>query len=320
MESGTKKSVYAALAGNLLIAITKFIAAFATGSSAMLSEAVHSFVDTGNEVLLLYGIRQASKPADDRFPFGHGKEIYFWSFVVAVMVFALGAGISLYEGVQHMRHPTAIEHPLVSYIVLAVALVFESVSWYIAFKQFRQDKGELTFLQGIHRGKDPTVFTVLLEDSAALLGLLVALAGISLSLLTGNPVYDGVASVVIGVILSAVAFWLAYESKSLLIGESAGHDVVAGIRALIKTNPAVEKVNEILSMHMGPDFILVNISLNVAASADRVQVHDLLGTIDSDIKRQFPRVRRVFIESLNDPAPAHSANLMERPNIRAGSA
>ena len=301
MQSGAKKSVYAALIGNFLIAMTKFVAAFFTGSSAMLSEAVHSTVDTGNEVLLLYGMRQARKPADDEFPFGHGKEIYFWSFVVAVLVFALGAGISLYEGVHHIGHPAKIDKPLVNYVVLGLALLFEAGSWLVAFKQFKEEKGELSFLQAIHRGKDPTIFTVLLEDSAALLGLLVALAGISLGQWTGSAVYDGAASVVIGLILAAVAFWLAYESKSLLIGESAGRDVVAGIRALIERNPAVEKVNEILSMHMGPDFILVNISLNISPKADRAQVHMLVGTIDTDIKRAFPRVRRVFIESLNDP-------------------
>ena len=301
MDSGAKKSVYAALIGNLLIAITKFVAAFFTGSSAMLSEAVHSTVDTGNEVLLLYGMRQARKPPDEKFPFGHGKEIYFWSFVVAVLVFALGAGISLYEGIQHIRHPSEIDNPLVNYIVLGLALVFESGSWYVAYKQFSEDKGEWTFLQAIHRGKDPTVFTVLLEDSAALLGLIVALIGISLGQWTGNPIYDGAASVVIGLILAAVAIWLAYESKGLLIGESAGREVVAEIRELIKSNPYVEKVNEILSMHMGPDFILINISLNVSPNADRAEVHYLFDTIDDDIKRQFPKVKRVFIESVNDP-------------------
>ena len=301
MDSGAKKSVYAALIGNLLIAVTKFVAAFFTGSSAMLSEAVHSLVDTGNEVLLLYGMRQARQPADEKYPFGHGKEIYFWSFMVAVLVFSLGAGISVYEGVFHIRHPGVIDKPLVNYIVLGLALLFEAVSWHVAFTQFKKEKGELSFVQAIHRGKDPTVFTVLLEDSAALLGLVVALAGIGLGQLTGNMVYDGAASIVIGLILAGVAGWLAYESKSLLIGESAGRDVVAGIRALIQTNPCVDKVNEILSMHMGPEFILVNISLNVSPTADRAEVHYLFDTIDDDIKRAFPKVRRVFIESLNDP-------------------
>ena len=301
MQSGAKKTVTAALIGNLLIAVTKFVAAAFTGSSAMLSEAVHSTVDTGNEVLLLYGMRQARQPADEKFPFGHGKEIYFWSFVVAVLVFALGAGISLYEGVHHLRHPSAMENPLVNYVVLGLALVFEGFSWRVAFKQFCKDKGNASFMQAIHRGKDPTVFTVLLEDSAALLGLLVALIGIALRQWTGNPMYDGAASIVIGLILSAVAFLLAYESKGLLIGESAGRDVVGDIRALLTANPCVEQVNEILSMHMGPDFILVNISLNVAPLADRAQVHDLFHTIDSDIKRAFPKVQRVFIESLNKP-------------------
>jgi cation diffusion facilitator family transporter len=301
MDSGAKKSVYAALIGNLLIAITKFVAAFFTGSSAMLSEAVHSLVDTGNEVLLLQGLRQAQQPPDEKFPLGHGKEIYFWSFVVAVLVFALGAGISLYEGVHHILDPTPIANPMVNYIVLGLALLFEGISWYVAFKQFRQSKGDLTFLQAIHRSKDPTVFTVLLEDSAALLGLVVALIGIGLGQLTGNPVYDGAASVVIGLILSGVAFWLAYESKGLLIGESAGRDVVDAIRTLVNDNPSVEEVNGILSLHMGPDYILVNISLDVRPAADRAEVHRLYGTLSRAIKHQFPKVRKVFFESVNEP-------------------
>jgi len=297
MAKGSQKTVYAALIGNLLIAASKFVAAAMTGSSAMLSEAVHSVVDTGNEGLLLYGMRRAKLPADERYPFGHGKEIYFWSFVVALLIFALGAGVSIYEGVQHLLHPAPIDDPLINYAVIALAFVFEGASWLVALREFRASKGSRGYLEAVHRGKDPTVFTVLFEDSAALLGLVVALAGVALGQLTGNPLYDGAASIVIGLILSVAAFWLAYETKGLLIGESAGGEVVAGIRELVLRDPQVDRVNAILTMHMGPDYILVNISLHVASDAGRTQVHGIFDDIDRAIKARYPKIKRVFIES-----------------------
>ena len=309
MASGTKKTVYAALAGNLLIAVTKFVAASITGSSAMLSEAVHSVVDTGNEGLLLYGMHRAAQPPDERFPFGHGKEIYFWSFVVALLIFALGAGVSIYEGVLHILDPEPNNNFIVSYAVLGFAFLFEGYSWLVALREFRANKGDRGYLEAVRRGKDPTVFTVLFEDSAALLGLLAALAGTVASQLTGNPVYDGAASIVIGLILSVAAVWLAAETKGLLIGESAGRDVVAGIRATILAYPQVDRVNEILTMHMGPDFILVNISLHVASEADRRQAHQLFSDIDRDIKQRYPKVRRVFIES--ETAAQHTSAMAD---------
>ncbi|MGZ3183630.1 MAG: cation diffusion facilitator family transporter [Telluria sp.] len=297
-ESG--KAVYAALAGNVLIAISKFVAAAYTGSSAILSEGVHSLVDCGNEVLLLYGMKRAKLPADQRFPFGHGKEIYFWSFVVALLVFALGAGVSLYEGIRHLRHPAQVEEAWINYLVIGVAMVFEGGSWFVAFREFRREKGEQSMIDAVHRAKDPTTFTVLFEDSAALLGLVVALAGVALGQWTGNPVWDGIASIAIALILAGTAFWLAKETKSLLIGESANLEVVAGIRGLLEDQPQIDAVNEILTMHMGPDFILVNISVHVADAAGRQQVHQLFSDIDAGIKQRFPKVRRVFIESVRD--------------------
>ena len=304
MPSSTKKTVYVAMAGNLLIAVTKFIAAAFTGSSAMLSEGFHSLVDTGNEVLLLYGMHRSKAPADARYPFGRGKEVYFWSLVVALLIFAFGAGISVYEGVHHLRHPRQVDNPLINYGVIAAALVFEGISWRVAFKQFRRIKGDTGYIDAIRKSKDPTVFTVLVEDSAALLGLLFALAGIALGQVTGNPVYDGGASILIGLLLGLVAFCLAVESKGLLIGESAGTDVVEGIRALIGLNPDVERVREILTMHMGPEYILVNISLHVRPTVDRARVHQVFENIDRDIKRHYPKVKRVFIESESVPAPS----------------
>ena len=229
MASESKKVIIAALIGNTLISITKFAAALITRSSAMLSEGIHSLVDTGNQILLLYGLKQAKKPADEDFPFGHGKEVYFWSFIVAILIFALGGGISIYEGIQHLRHPNPIFNPLINYIVLGLALLFEGAAWYFAFRGFTRAKGKWGYLEAVQRGKDPSMFVVLFEDTAAMLGLLVAFVGIALTQATGILYFDGIASVVIGLILIGTAVWLAYETKSLLIGESANRPVIKGI-------------------------------------------------------------------------------------------
>ena len=249
-------------------------------------------------------MHSSKAPADARYPFGRGKEVYFWSLVVALLIFAFGAGISTYEGVHHLRHPRPVDNPLINYGVIAAALVFEGISWRVAFKQFRRAKGGLGYIEAIRKSKDPTVFTVLVEDSAALLGVVFALAGIGLGQLTGNPDFDGGASICIGVLLGLVAFCLAVESKGLLIGESAGTEVVEGIRALIGLNPDVERVREILTLHMGPDYILVNISLHVRPTVDRARVHQVFEHIDRDIKRCYPKVKRVFIESDAVPLPS----------------
>ncbi|RYE00775.1 MAG: cation transporter [Sphingobacteriales bacterium] len=297
MASGSKKVIYVALLGNLLIALTKFGAAAYTGSSAMLSEGVHSLVDTGNGGLLLYGMRRAKLPPDKRFPFGHGKEIYFWSFVVALLIFSLGAGISIYEGIRHLQEPNEIANPLVNYIVLGLSMLFEGGAWLVALKEFRSQKGKQGYLEAVEAGKDPTAFAVLLEDSAALLGLLVAMAGLALSQLTGSLIYDGAASIVIGLILASTAVLLARETKGLLIGESASQEVVDGIRTLIEKMPGVDRANEILTMHIGPDYVLVNISLMLSPELDRAQAHDIFDGIDAQIKSRYGRIRRVFIES-----------------------
>jgi cation diffusion facilitator family transporter len=303
MES-SKKVVYAALAGNLAIAVTKFIAASMTGSSAMLSEGVHSVVDTGNQGLLLYGMKRARLPADERFPFGHGKEIYFWSFVVALLVFAAGAGVSVYEGIHHLRHPVEINQPQVNYVVLALAGLFEAGSWFIAFREFREAKGPRGYFEAVRRGKDPTTFAVLFEDTAALAGIVVAFLGVLAGHLTGDPRFDGAASLVIGAILAVTAFWLARETKGLLIGESANREVIARIRELAQRYPEVPRVHEILTMHMGPDFILANIAIEIACDVPRARAHEILDALDRDIKRADPRVKRVFIEAQNECPPA----------------
>jgi len=295
--SSSKKVIFAALAGNTLIAITKFIASYITGSSAMLSEGIHSLVDTGNQGLLLYGMKQANKPASEEFPFGHGKEIYFWSFVVAIMVFALGAGVSLYGGIKHVIHPSELDNPLVNYIVLGLAILFEGGSFIYALKEFKQVKGQLTYFEALKQGKDPSIFVVLFEDGAALLGLLVALIGIFLAETTGIVIFDGIASIIIGVILAIAATLLARETKGLLIGESADPEIVKAIKEMVDELDPIERTNEVLTMHMGPHYILVNVSADFAPEASSDEVEGSIAELDKRIKKRFPNVKRIFVEA-----------------------
>ncbi len=293
----SKKVVYAALAGNSVIAAIKFAAAAFTGSSAMLSEAVHSVVDTGNQWLLLHGMRRAARPADAEHPFGYGMEIYFWTFVVAILIFAVGAGVAIYEGVTQLLDPHAITAPHVSYAVLAAAMVFEAGAWWIAFREFRKAKGSLDYLTALRASKDPAIFTVLLEDSAAILGLMVALAGTALSVTLDVPEIDGVASILIGLVLAAVAALLAHESKGLLIGESARREVVDGINRIVAGQAGILAINEARTMHLGPDDVLLNLSLDFADHLSSAQVEAAISTLERTIKAAFPEVTRVFIEA-----------------------
>ena len=297
MASSSKKVIIAALIGNFLIALTKFMAFFVTKSSAMLSEGVHSVVDTGNQILLLYGMHRAKKPADEQFPFGHGKEVYFWGFIVAIMIFTVGAGVSIYKGIHHLLHPTTIQNPTLNYIVLACAMLFEGAAWYFALTEFTKTKGKWGYLEAVHRGKDPSMFVVLFEDSAAMLGILVAFVGILLSQITGNPYYDGVASVIIGLILAGTAAWLAYEIKGLLIGESARPEIVKGVKEIVKSYPKIKHVNEILTLHMGPDFILLNLSVDFADSLLAGDLEDTISRLDRQIKQAYPKIKRIFVEA-----------------------
>jgi cation diffusion facilitator family transporter len=297
MASGSKKVIYAALIGNTLISITKFSAAIVTRSSAMLSEGIHSLVDTGNQLLLLYGIKKASQKPDEEFPFGYGKELYFWSFVVSILIFAVGAGFSLYEGIHSLYAPSESGDPTINYIVLGASIIFEAGAWYFAYKEFNIVKGPLSSMEAISRGKDPSMFVVLFEDSAALLGLVIALIGIFLTSYTGNPVYDSIASISIGVILAVTAMWLAYETKSLLIGESASSHIVLGIKRIIGKNDDIEDDPIVLTMHMGADDILVNISINYRDSIRNIE--DIKKTnreFEDIIMKEFPQVKNIFIE------------------------
>ncbi len=294
---GSKFVIYAALAGNSLIAVTKFAAASFTGSSAMLSEAVHSVVDTGNQLLLLYGLKRSARPADDAHPFGYGMELYFWTFVVAILIFAGGAGVALYEGLAKIRHPEPVTNVYVNYIVLSLAMVFEAGAWWIAFKEFRAQKGPLGYFAAVRQSKDPTIFTVLFEDSAAMLGLVVALIGITVGQVFELPIMDGVASVGIAVILAGTAIVLAYESKGLLIGEAVRSDVRRGIEAIIREQSGILRVNEHRSMHLGPEEVLLNLSLDFASDLNADEVEAAIAEMERRIKAQFPEIRRVFIEA-----------------------
>ncbi len=296
-SAGSKKVIYAAMLGNSLIAVTKFAAGAFTGSSAMLSEAVHSLVDTGNQWLLLYGIARSQRPADSRHPFGYGMELYFWSFVVAILIFGLGAGISFYEGAQRILHPHPMSDAWVNYGVLGLAILFEGASWWVAFREFSQIKGGRGIIEEVRRSKDPTVFTVLFEDTAAMLGLVVALIGIAASQLLEMPALDGVAAVIIGAILAGTAGFLAYECKGLLIGEGASPAVVNGIRRIAREQAGVKAINEVLTMHLGPRDVLANLSLDFNDGIAAGDVETAISSLEQAIKSAYPEVTRVFIEA-----------------------
>jgi cation diffusion facilitator family transporter len=297
MAGSSKTAIYAALVGNSLIAITKFAAASITGSSAMMSEGIHSLVDTGNQVLLLYGIKRSNLPASSEFPFGHGKEIYFWCFVVAMLIFALGGTVSIYKGWQHLSHPVPMKNIAINYAVLGFAVVFEAGALWVAFKEFNRSRGSLGILEAITRGKDPTLFVVVFEDSAALIGLLIALLGIFLFQVTGNPVFDGLASISIGILLVLTALALATESKKLLIGESADPLIVAAIHDTLRADARVLNVNEVATLHMGPDFIVATLSVDFVDDLSSSQLEAAVTDINKRIKAIDSRLRRVFIEA-----------------------
>ncbi len=297
MAHESKSTIFAALAGNAAIAATKFAAAWWTGSSAMLSEAIHSLVDTGNQLLMLYGLRRSARPATPEHPFGFGLELYFWTFVVAILIFGLGAGVSILEGIDKIRHPHAVEHAVVNYVVLALSFVFEGATWLIALRAFRRQSGDTELVDAVQRSKDPTVFTVLLEDSAALAGLAIAAAGLAAAQVLDTPRLDGVASVMIGLLLAFTATFLARECKGLMLGEAADPAISAALRRLALANPAVTGVNEVLTMHFGPHDVLAVLSLDFDNDLSADEVEQAVSTMERQIKRDYPLIRRIFIEA-----------------------
>ncbi len=269
----------------------------------MMSEGIHSLVDTGNQILLLYGLKRAARPASPAFPFGHGKEIYFWSFVVAILIFAVGAGISIYEGISHIRHPGELHDPTINYIVLVLAITFEGGALYFAVTEFNKVRGPVGYIEAVRRGKDPSLFVVLFEDCAAMLGLIIAFVGIMLAQYTHNPLWDGVASVAIGCILALTAIWLAYETKGLLIGEGANPKKVESIKTIAHSHDSVETVNEVLTLHMGSDFLLVTISIEFKDKLPTGQIEQSIRNISAQIKAKHPYAKKIYIEAEDSSIP-----------------
>ena len=297
----SKLAIYGAIGANIAIAVTKFTVAGITGSSAMLSEGVHSAVDTFNGLLLLVGIRLSQRPATPEHPFGHGKELYFWSLIVAVLIFGLGGGVSFFEGVQHIRHPEPMRDPTWNYVVLAAAALFEGISFSIALRQFLKQAGATPFWEAIHRSKDPTIYTVLAEDGAALAGLTIAAVGIALSHSLDMPALDGAASVLIGLLLAGVAMLLTWESRSLLIGEGIRPETAQAIRDLALAQPSVRDVGRVLSMYVGPDDVLVTMDLDFDTGTDAAEAAAAIGNVERQVRERFPMIRRLFIESGSAP-------------------
>ena len=293
----SKAAIYSAIAANVAIATTKFIVAGMTGSSAMLSEAVHSTVDTGNGLLLLVGLHRSKRPASRDHPFGHGKELYFWSLIVAVLIFGLGGGISMYEGVQHMLRPEPLNDPFWNYVVLAAAALFEGTSFAIALRQFRGEVKGRPFWRSLHTSKDPSVYTVLAEDGAALLGLLLAAAGVYASHALDMPVLDGAASVAIGILLAGVAVLLVRESHGLLIGEGIQRETADAIVALAEAHASVDRAQPPLSMYMGPDEVLLAMNVEFVAGTSADTVVRTVEAIEREISERYPRINRIYIEA-----------------------
>jgi len=295
--AASHKAVYAALAGNLAIAAAKAVAAWLGGSSAMLTEALHSLVDCGNEVLLLVGIARAARGPDATHPFGYGLEVYFWSFVVALLIFSAGGGLAIYQGARHLLAPPPISDPALNFAVLGIAFVFEGLSFRVAWREFAKIRRQTPVLAAITRSKDPTLFAVLLEDGAALIGLVIAALGLGAALWWDWGWADGAASILIGVLLIAVAVFMAKETRSLMSGEAAAPGTVAAVRAILEAEPAIEKVQEILTMHLGPRAILMAITLDYQDGLSIPVAESITGRMTDEIRKIDPRITRIFVRS-----------------------
>lgn len=298
-ENTSRTAIIAALAGNTLIAITKGIAAAFTGSSAMTSEAVHSLVDSGNEVLLLYGQHRAARPPDEKHPFGYGRELYFWCFVVALLIFAVGAGVSVYEGVVHIRSPAPMVSPWINYVVLGAAAVFEGISWTFGWKAVARTRRSRPLWDAFVASKDPTTFMVLFEDSAALIGIAIAAAATWLSSHFRLPWIDGAGSILIGVVLAIVSVLLARESKELLIGETASPELIDALRRTASSDPCVIQVIEIRTTQMSPDQVIATLAIEIEDGLTVPQVERLIRRIEDAMRSRFPQLFRVFIRPMS---------------------
>lgn len=296
-ESEGHSVVYAALAANGVIAAAKFVAAAITGSSAMLSEGIHSVVDTGNELLLLLGIRRSRRPPDAEHPFGHGKEIYFWGLLVAVLLFGIGGGLSMYEGVENLRHPRELKPPGWNYAVLAVAFVAESYSWVVARRSLGGGRGLSGIWRAATESKDPAVFTVLGEDTAALAGLVIAFFGVLFEQLLGSPTPDAVASILIGLVLCTTALFLVWQTRGLLVGTSADAEVVRSVAAIVARDPEVLRAGPPLTMHLGPDDVLLALDVAFRENLSSGQVGAAIDRLEEAIRAEHPEIRRIYLEA-----------------------
>lgn len=300
-RSSSKFVVVAALLANLAIAAVKFIAAASTGSSAMLAEGIHSVVDSGDAVLLLVGMRLAARPADDNHPFGYGKDVYFWSLIVAMLIFGVGGGVTAFQGIVRLGSPEPLHDVTANYLVLGAAAVFEAISLLIALRELRHYRRRRlpgrTLLQAIHMAKDPVLFTVVLEDTAAMAGLSLAFLGIFLSNALGDPRYDAIASILIGAVLAIVAVVLGAECRGLLVGERALPDVIAGAAEVARSHPDVEVVREVNTMQIGPEEVLLTLGLTFRGGASDHALSRAAGELDRAIRERFPEIKRVFLDA-----------------------
>lgn len=293
----SKIAILAALVGNLAIAVIKFIASYITGSSAMVSEAIHSLVDSGNQILLLVGLSKSKKPPDLEHPYGHGREVYFWSFVVAVAIFAVGGGVSIYEGVRHMLAPARIEDPFWNYAVLGSAFVFESISWFFGWRAFRNRLGNQGPLEAIRRSKDPTTFIVIFEDSAALIGLVIAFLGVFIGHELRNPYLDGLASLLIGTMLAMMAAFLAYETKGLLIGEGYDRNTLNQLHKIISSDPSIEHVNAVLTLFIGPEEVMLTAEVQFRDHLTAPEIRAAVQRIKTNVTTEYPEIKRIYFAS-----------------------
>ena len=300
MSTGSSKvSIYSAMAANVAIGIAKFAGAYVSGSSAMLSEGIHSVVDSVNEVLLLYGLKQSEALPDEQYPLGRSQELYFWSLMVAVLIFALGGGVSVLQGVRSFQDPEIASEPLVSYGVLIAAAVFEGAALFVSIREFKKRKGnaEIGLWKAIGLSKDPSAFIVIVEDTAALVGLAIAFAGVWLSETTGNPQYDAIASMLIGGVLTVVAIALVAKTKGLLVGESASPETRASIQNLVKSDAAVSAAEPPITLHLGPEDILLALNIEFKDSLSADEIESAVRRIESTIRENHADVKRIFIEA-----------------------
>jgi cation diffusion facilitator family transporter len=294
--ASSKTPIYTAFVANIIIAITKLAAATFTGSSAMASEGIHSLVDTSNEVLLLLGIHKSQKPPDEKRPFGYGKELYFWSFMVSLLFFAMGGGFSIYEGIEHLSHPEEITNPVWNYAILGVAFVLDGYSLMTALKEFNRQRGKTPFWKAVRASKDPTTFVVLFEDAADVIGITIAFTGILMSLLLKNPIFDGIASIMIGVLLTLVAILLVRESYSLLMGETSSKEELQEILVLVEHHPDVHKLSTHASMYMSPEEVILLLKIEFEHGRQTQDLVHIVKNLRQTIQTTYPHYKHLFIE------------------------